>query len=96
MLARDGRAVDFVIALDVPENELVERILRRAKLEGRADDTPEAIAERMHEYHTLTAAVLDHYRKQGVRVAEIDGRRSPDEVFERVRRAIGISSAEGE
>jgi adenylate kinase family enzyme len=48
----------------------------------------------MHEYHTLTAAVLDHYRKQGVRVAEIDGRRSPDEVFERVRRAIGISSAE--
>jgi adenylate kinase len=94
MLARDGRAVDFVIALDVPENELVERILRRAKLEGRADDTPEAIAERMHEYHTLTAAVLDHYRKQGVRVAEIDGRRSPDEVFERVRRAIGISSAE--
>ena len=93
MLAREGRGLDFVIALDVPEKELVERILRRAKLEGRSDDTAEAIAERMHEYRTLTAAVLDHYRKQGVRVAEIDGRRSPDEVFERVRRAIGISSA---
>jgi adenylate kinase len=93
MLAKEGRRVDFVIALDVPETELVERILRRAKVEGRADDTAEAIAERMHEYHTLTAAVLDHYRKQGVRVAEIDGRGRPDEVFERVRKAIGISSA---
>jgi hypothetical protein len=36
--------------------------------------------------------VLDHYRKQSVRVEEIDGRGKPDEVFERVRGAIGISS----
>jgi adenylate kinase len=92
MLADEGRRVDFVIALDVPEKELVERILHRAKVESRADDTREAIEERMHEYRTLTSAVLDHYRKQGVRVAEIDGRGKPDEVFERVRGAIGISS----
>jgi adenylate kinase len=92
MLADEGRRVDFVIALDVPENELVERILHRAKVESRADDTREAIEERMHEYRTLTAAVLDHYRKQGVRVEEIDGRGKPNEVFERVRGAIGISS----
>jgi adenylate kinase len=92
MLADEGRRVDFVIALDVPEKELVERILHRAKVQSRADDTREAIEERMHEYRTLTAAVLDHYRKQGVRVEEIDGRGKPDEVFERVRGAIGISS----
>jgi adenylate kinase len=95
MLADEGHRVDFVIALDVPESELVERILHRAEVEGRADDTREAIAERMHEYRKLTAAVLDHYRKQGVRVEEIDGRGTPDEVFERVRGAIGISSGEG-
>jgi adenylate kinase len=92
MLADEGRRVDFVIALDVPENELVERILHRAKVQRRADDTREAIEERMHEYRTLTSAVLDHYRKQRVRVEEIDGRGKPDEVFERVRGAIGISS----
>jgi adenylate kinase len=92
MLAEEGHRVDFVIALDVPENVLVDRILHRAAVEGRADDTRDAIAERMHEYHKLTAAVLDYYRKQGVRVEVVDGVGDVDAVFERVRRAIGISS----
>jgi adenylate kinase len=92
MLAEEGHRVDFVIALDVPENALVDRILHRAAVEGRADDTREAIAERMHEYHKLTAAVLDYYRKKGVRVEVVDGVGDVDEVFERIRRAIGISS----
>jgi adenylate kinase len=92
MLAEEGHRVDFVIALDVPEDVLVERILRRAAVEGRADDTEAAIAERMHEYHKLTAAVLDYYRQNGVRVEVVDGMGEPDAVFERIRRAIGISS----
>ena len=92
MLASEGHRVDFVIALDVPEGDLVERILHRAAVEGRADDTREAIAERMHEYHKLTAAVLDHYRKQGVRVEVVDGMGDVESVFERIRRVIGISS----
>lgn len=92
MLANEGHRVDFVLALEVPEKELVERILHRAKVENRPDDTREAIEERMHEYRTLTAAVLDHYRQQGVRVEEVDGGGTPDQVFRRVRRAIGISS----
>jgi adenylate kinase len=94
MLAQEGRRVDFVVALDVDEEELVERILQRAAVQGRADDTTAAIAERMHEYHELTEAVLDHYRKKGVRVEVVDGTGEPDEVFERVRGAIGISSKE--
>jgi adenylate kinase len=92
MLAQEGHRVDFVIALGVPEEQLVERILRRAAVQGRADDTEEAIAERMHEYHKLTEAVLDHYRKKGVQVELVDGTGDPDEVFERIRPAIGISS----
>ena len=94
MLASEGHRVDFVIALDVPEDVLVDRILHRAAIEGRPDDTREAIAERMHEYHKLTEAVLDYYRQRGVRVVEIDGMGDPDEVFERIRGAIGISSPE--
>ena len=90
--ADEGHALDFVIALDVPEAELVERLLHRARVEGRADDTRQAIAERMHEYHKLTEAVLDHYSRQGVPVKRVDGLGSPEEVFWRIRRAIGISS----
>src|SRR5258708_39553053 len=73
MLASEGHRVDFVVALDVPESDLVDRILHRAAVEGRADDTRDAIAERLHEYHKLTHAVLDLYRKPGVRVAMVDG-----------------------
>ena len=91
MLAQEGHRVEFVIALEVPESVLVDRILHRAAVEGRADDTREAIAERMHEYHKLTAAVLDHYRKRWVRVEVIDGVGDVGEVFERVRGAIGIA-----
>ena len=92
MLADEGHNIDFVVALEVAQGELVDRILRRAQVEGRADDTREAIAERMHEYHKLTEAVLDHYRGQGVTVEKVDGMGSPEDVFERIRRAIGISS----
>jgi adenylate kinase family enzyme len=50
----------------------------------------------MREYHKLTEAVLDHYRKQGLPIHEIDGVGSPDEVFERIKQALtGISSREG-
>jgi adenylate kinase len=92
MLASEGHRVDVVIALEVPENLLVDRILHRAAIESRPDDTRDAIAERMHEYHKLTAAVLDYYREEGVRVLVVDGMGDPDDVFERIRGAIGISS----
>jgi adenylate kinase len=92
MLADEGHRVDLVVALDVPELALIDRLLHRAEVEGRADDAREAITERMREYHKLTEAVLDRYRKQGVAVEMIDGTGSPDAVFDRIRRAIVISS----
>ena len=88
MLAKEGHRVDFVIAFQVPENLLIERLLHRAAVEGRADDTRDAITERMHEYRNLTAKVLDHYRAAGVKVAEIDGVGEIEEVFDRIRKAL--------
>jgi adenylate kinase len=82
------RKVDFVVSLDVPEALLIDRLLHRAAVEGRADDTRDAIMERMHEYHARTAAVLDHYREQRVPVLDVDGVGDMDVVFERVRHAI--------
>lgn len=96
MLAGEGHSLDFIVALEVPEEVLIDRLLQRAKVEGRTDDNRETIEERMHEYHKLTEAVLGHYRKQGLAVHEIDGTGTPDEVFQRVKQAVGgISSPQG-
>jgi adenylate kinase len=95
MLAGEGHKVDFIVALTVPEGVLVGRLLLRAQVEGRTDDNRESIEERMREYHKLTEAVLEHYRKQGLPIHEIDGVGTPDEVFHRIRTALtGISSPE--
>lgn len=88
MLAELGRSINFVVALDVPESILVDRLLHRAEVEGRADDTRDAIMERMHEYHARTEPVLDHYRRGGVPVVEVDGRGEVEAVFQRVRDAL--------
>jgi len=88
MLAGDGREVDFVVALEAPDDLLVQRLLHRAVVEHRPDDTEAAIQERMKEYHQRTAPVLEHYRSAGVPVAEIDATGSPDEVFARVHDAL--------
>jgi adenylate kinase len=93
MLASEGHSVNFIIALKVPEAALVERLLHRAQVEGRTDDNRESIHERMHEYHKLTEAVLDHYRKQGLAVHEVDGVGTPDEVFERIRTALAFGGS---
>jgi adenylate kinase len=97
MLRDEGHEVNFIVALDVPEGVLVDRLLHRAQREGRTDDNRAAIEERMREYHRLTEAVLEHYRRQGVPIHVIDGTGTPDEVFARVHDALsagtsGISS----
>jgi adenylate kinase len=88
ILAADGRRVDLLLVLEVPEDELKRRLLHRAELEKRADDTPEAIAERLQEYRELTMPVLEHYREKGVRVEEIDAVGDVDEIGASIARAL--------
>ena len=88
-----GHRVDFIVALEVPERVLVDRLLHRAAVEDRSDDNRTSIEERMREYHKLTEAVLGHYRQQGLAIHEVDGVGTPNDVFERIRTALsGISS----
>lgn len=87
-LAEEGHKVDFVIALKVPHDVLVDRLLHRAQVEGRKDDTPEAIAERMREYEHRTESVLGYYRQRNAQIHEVDGMGSPEEVFDRIRAAL--------
>jgi adenylate kinase len=88
ILARRELRVEVVIALEAPEEELVHRLVDRARKQGRPDDTVAAIRERMHEYRERTMPVLDHYRRQGARVVEVDATGTVAEVFERVKAAL--------
>ena len=88
MLARTGGGVSVVLSLDVPEEELVKRILRRAEEEGRSDDTPETVHTRMQVYERETAPVLEFYELRGTDVRQVDGVGTVDEVAARLREAV--------
>ena len=88
ILSADGESVSVMIYMDVPEEELVKRILLRGKDSGRADDASEdVIRNRIAVYREQTAIVAEHYSKQGKYVA-IDGVGTLEEVFERICAAI--------
>jgi adenylate kinase len=76
--------VDVMLSLEVPEEELVERLLLRGKESGRADDaSEEVIRNRIRIYNEQTAVVANYYETQGKHVA-INGVGSVDEIFERL------------
>jgi adenylate kinase len=79
LLTDAGGRVDAVLFIDVPDAILVDRLLKRATLEGRADDTKETIAERLRVFREKTAPLADLYRTSGVLVT-IDGDRSVEAV----------------
>jgi adenylate kinase len=88
MLSRANGVVNAVLSLDVPEEVLMERILRRAEEEGRSDDTQETVHTRMEVYERETAPVLDYYASRGTAVRHVDGVGTIDEVRARIREAF--------
>lgn len=74
---------DQVIYLDVPDREVVDRMLAR----GRADDTPEAIGERLRLYHSATEPVLDYYARQG-KLLRVNASQAPGATAEQSIRQI--------
>lgn len=83
-----GDAVDRVLLFDVPEEELVRRLVARASAEGRSDDTPQAIQRRLQVYRQSTAPLVGYYREQGV-LTTIDGSGTVETIAERVKQAVG-------
>ena len=82
-----GRSFSVVFALQIPDDVAVERLLRRAKLEGRGDDTLEAIQRRLETYHRETAPLVEYYRVRG-NLVPIHGDRSENEVFAEIQSAL--------
>lgn len=79
-----GEKVELMIYMDVPEEELVKRILLRGKDSGRADDaSEEIIRNRIKIYNEQTAVVADFYRAQG-KYEAVPSQGTIEEVFERI------------
>jgi adenylate kinase len=92
MLADIGRELSIVFGFQLEDEIGIERMLRRAEIEGRKDDTPAAIAERLRLYHEQTEPLIGHYRAQGNLVG-IHAHRTVDEVFSEVQEALEQTAA---
>ncbi|GAA3534713.1 adenylate kinase [Aeromicrobium flavum] len=82
-----GSTLDGVVALTVVEDELIGRLLERAKVSGRSDDTEDVIRHRQDVYRTETEPLLAVYRDRGLLI-EVDGMGTPDEVGKRIADAL--------
>ncbi len=87
MLREIGRELDVVFALQVSDEVSRGRLLERSRLEGRDDDTPEAIDNRLRIYHEQTEPLVEYYRTRG-HVVPIRGDRPIDEVFAEIQNAL--------
>ena len=89
-LLRDvDRSLDVVFEFQVPQREqLLDRLLKRAQLENRADDTPEAIARRLELYDRETAPLVEYYRTTRCNVVGIHADRTVDEVFHEIQDSL--------
>ena len=93
MVSETGHALDAVVVLVVERDVLVQRLLERARIEGRADDTEEVIRRRQEVYAEQTAPLIDVYRDRGILV-EVDGVGEVDEVTARIFAALeGVSES---
>ena len=88
-LAEHGRDLTDVVLVDVPDDEVVERIGSRDQ--GRADDDPETVRERLRVYHRQTEPLVDYYEQRGL-LRRVNGAQGPDAVHDDVRAALGSAS----
>jgi adenylate kinase len=86
ILEGSGRELSGVVLIDVPDAEVVERISHRGQ--GREDDNPETVKERLRVYHGDTEPLVELYDSRG-QLRRVDGAREPDAVEADVREAIG-------
>jgi adenylate kinase len=88
-----GATPDAVVYLEVPRDELVQRILARAKSEGRSDDTAEVIHNRLEVFDDATHPLVDYYRSRGL-LHVIDASLSEEEVTAQILAAVGYLAPE--
>jgi adenylate kinase len=89
MIGFTGHQLDAVVCLTVDQDEIVQRLLQRAQVEGRADDTEEVIRRRQELYLEQTEPLVEVYHQRGI-VVEVDGMGEVSEVTDRIFAALDV------
>jgi adenylate kinase len=89
MIKHTGHALDAAVVLTVDQDEIVARLLHRAQVEGRTDDTEDVVRRRQEVYGEQTEPLIEVYRKRGI-VHEIDGMGEVDDVTKRIFDALDV------
>lgn len=87
MLDERGHKVAAMIELDVPEDELMTRLIKRGEQSGRADDNEDTIKKRLTVYHNQTSPLIDWYRTEGIH-HHINGLGSLERIFGDIQNVI--------
>ena len=87
MLAERGQDVSVMLDLEVPEEELMVRLIKRGKDSGRADDNEETIKKRLHVYHSQTSPLIDWYKNEK-KYQHISGLGTMDGIFADICEAV--------
>jgi adenylate kinase len=87
MLSERGDKVAAMLELDVPEDELMKRLLLRGQQSGRADDNEETIKKRLVVYHSQTQPLIEWYRQEGIH-HHINGLGELDRIFEDICKVV--------
>ena len=91
MLAERGQDVSVMLDLEVPEDELMVRLIKRGKDSGRADDNEETIKKRLHVYHSQTSPLIDWYKNEK-KYQHINGLGTMDGIFADICEAVDRKS----
>lgn len=83
-----GDAIGIVVLLTVDDDELVHRIMQRAVIAGRSDDSEETIVRRLEVFRSETEPLLRYYPEHGVPTVTVDGSGSVEDVFSRIVMAL--------
>jgi len=83
LVEEQARSIEHVISIEVPEQELLQRLAGRQQIEGRHDDTEEAVRHRLEVYRCDTAPLIEYYRQRGL-LRSIPGVGTIDEIFQRI------------
>jgi adenylate kinase len=86
--------ISAVLNLSAPEPVLIERLSGRSGQEGRADDRPETILERLRVYSEKTEPLIRHFRDRGI-LTDVPGEGEISDVAQRINQAVGATPSRG-
>jgi adenylate kinase len=89
MVEFTGHRLDAAVVLTVDDEEIVQRLLQRAEVEGRSDDSEDVIRRRQQVYREQTEPLIEVYRDRGILV-EVDGMGEVDQVTKRIFEALDV------